>query len=70
MQYTSINYNDATGEWNITMTGSEWPWMMKEAKVKCPDCKTSYIKKNGFNDKGHQKYRCLNDACLRYSFIA
>lgn len=70
MQFKTIEYSPDTQQWNITMTGNEWPWMMKIAKIKCPDCATSHVKKNGTNDKLHQKYRCLNDDCERYSFIA
>lgn len=68
MQYTAIDYSDANHQWNITMTGSEWPWMMKLAKpsIHCPYCQTTKIKKNGINYKQKQQYRCLNTNCLRH----
>jgi hypothetical protein len=70
MQTQSINYCASTHMWNITMKGTEWPWLMTLAKprIKCPDCKTSNIIKNGKDYKSRQKYRCMNNACERDSF--
>lgn len=68
MQFKSIEFNATTQQWNITMTGNEWPWMMKTAKIRCPDCGTAHIRKNGTSHKLKQKYQCLNDACKKHSF--
>lgn len=69
MQITSLHYCDSSYTWNIVMTGSEWPWMMKRgAQVKCPDCGTIKVQKNGHNDKLNQKYLCKNDKCHRHTF--
>lgn len=71
MQFTSVNYSESTHEWNITMTGNEWPWMIKIAKppIRCPDCNTTNVCKNGSNYKSKQIYLCKNDTCKRFSFM-
>jgi hypothetical protein len=68
MQITSVNYS--SNQWYITMQGNDWPWMMKLTdKIKCPDCKTYKVTKNGkTSSKNKQQYRCLNANCVRYSF--
>jgi hypothetical protein len=70
MQFKSCTYLPESHTWNITMTGNDWPWMMKIAEViRCPECKTTNIKKNGFNVKHNRQYSCLNDNCTRSSFV-
>lgn len=70
LQIQSVNYSPANHQWNITMTGNEWPWAMKIAKPlpKCPDCKTENIRKDGKDVKSKQVYECLNDNCARIKF--
>jgi transposase-like protein len=34
----------------------------------CPDCGSQDVARNGTNEKRHQKYKCLNSSCSRYSF--
>lgn len=69
MQFTAIDYNETTDQWNITMTGSEWPWMMKQPKVRCPHCGTANIHINGNYIKGGKRYECLNAPCKRYFIV-
>jgi predicted RNA-binding Zn-ribbon protein involved in translation (DUF1610 family) len=67
MQIQNVSYTN--GNWNITMTGSEWPWMMKIAKpVRCPDCGSTHVRKNGTNYKFKKQYQCLNNDCMRSTF--
>lgn len=70
MQIKSVNYSQKCHTWNITMTGNEWPWMMKIAKPvpKCPDCKTTNIRKDGKDTKSKQVWECLNSSCVRTNF--
>jgi hypothetical protein len=69
LQITEASYSEKGSTWNITMTGSSWPWMMKLPKVKCKECGTSHLQKNGWNDKHKQKYKCMNKACPVHSFV-
>lgn len=70
MQFQSIEYSMDSHTWNITMTGSGWPWMMKSAKpsLRCPECKTTRVVPNGTNYKFKKQYRCLNEECQVKSF--
>lgn len=72
LKVKSAYYSEANHHWEITMTAAEWPWMMKSAKViRCPDCKGNHIVKNGKEASNYkQQYKCLNENCNRYSFIA
>ena|SRR5258708_6200979 len=38
-------------------------------KIICPNCGSFNVKKNGFNVKHNQKYRCRDDSCDRDSFL-
>lgn len=66
LKITSVSYSDG---WNITMTGTGWPWMMKTAKIVCPDCKTLNLYVNGNYIKGGKRYKCLNANCKTVTFI-
>ncbi len=67
MQIKSVDYSG--NQWNITMTGNNWPWTMKTAKVKCPECLTTrvHVKENYI--KGGKRYTCLNQDCTTETFI-
>lgn len=67
MQITSVTLSGSA--WQITMHGTGWPWMMQAAKIKCPNCGSYHIKKNGYNYKRKVQYTCLNEHCVRTSFI-
>jgi transposase-like protein len=41
----------------------------KTVIVKCPDCGSEKVSKNGHNKTGKQVYRCNNSECSRYSFV-
>lgn len=69
MQYKSIAYDAATHTFNLAWTSGEWPWMMKTAKVRCPDCGSTHVRKNGTNAKLNKQYQCLNNNCERSSFV-
>ncbi len=37
--------------------------------IKCPDCNSEDIKKNGKDKTGKQRYLCCNSNCTRRTFI-
>lgn len=69
MKIQSASYIQESYAWNITMTGTGWPWMMKTAKIVCPDCKTLNLYVNGNYIKGGKRYKCLNADCKTVTFI-
>lgn len=71
LQIKSASYSPDNHQWDITMTGTGWPWMMKTAKVtRCPHCRSDDIIKNGKTSSNYkQQYKCLNNNCSHRSFI-
>lgn len=64
-----FNYSPECYTWNITISANEWPWLMKSAKQpRCPDCKSTHIRKDGKDVKSKQVYECLNADCARVNF--
>lgn len=65
MQIQSAEYSNA--QWDITMAGTGWPWMMKIAKIiQCPHCQSNEVRKDGKYHKGGQRYECLNKSCKKF----
>lgn len=60
-------------DWLVVMRANDWFNFVKDAgyaqTIFCPDCKSTDIIKMGYTEKLNQRYRCLNEACARHSFI-
>lgn len=60
-------------DWLVVMRAVDWFGMIKDAgyakTIFCPDCKTTDVIKMGYTEKLNQRYRCLNNACQRQTFI-
>ncbi len=68
-----VSYRKNNHEWLIVMRSEDWFALVKESEhvssAQCPECKTTKVCKNGKNYKSSQQYLCLNDACVRHSFV-
>lgn len=66
--FTTVQLSNFDNSIKISMIEGKIRSIRNNSKPCCPNCKSHQVSKNGIDEKGKQKYLCINNDCARRAF--